>query len=375
MKIAIIHLWLLGDEKFDHRSEITGIPGAEETLLNFSKELYRQGVEVTVFAPTKQREYVNEGVIWKDLEDLSSSAWYDITWSWSDNYNLISSYSARWPESRLRIFRLVNQQSQQELEKMFDFFQVAISQSKWLTSKFSLLGETNKIIISNGINSQEFYSQKKAIKDHKIFYGSDYDKGLIILLQEWGRLKQIKPHLTLEICYGWNVIDAKIKNMLTAGAHDNANQLIEFKNKISKMMQQEGITHHGRLGHKAVNELIQNCTIWGYPCIFPENCSTLSLKAMAGGLFPCVIRSGGLVETINSGLYPEYSLWQQGEMGDRANVNFAIQSWKENMAELVSTNTSFTRKYMERVSARYKYEYSYPRVVSQLLAALTKRIG
>lgn len=375
MKLAIIHPWLLGTNTFDFNAEKSGIAGAEETLINFSKELVRQGVETTVFTKTGCNERINQGVLWKDIETLSPTEWFDYTWSWSDNFELISNFFGVWPQSRFRIFRLVNQQSQESIGKLFSFFHIAVSQSEWLKSKFPILSSNNCIDVSNGIDPQEFNHVKSSITKHKLFYGSDYDRGLSILLDHWPRLLNINPEMELNICYGWEVINSKIERMLRNGNIKEAESFKNFKNIMEQKMCQKGVVHHGRIGHKQVNELIRQCTIWSYPCIFPENCSTLSIKAIAGGLFPCVIRSGGLVETVKSGVYPRYSLWQQGSIGPNEIVNEAIEDWKKNIEKTVKVEPSLLAQITLDSASSYRIKYSYSRVVGKLVSQMMERLS
>ena len=63
MNIAIIHPWLLGITDFGPEYEKNGVAGAEETLINISREMARLGIRVTVFTHVA-KEARTQGVLW-----------------------------------------------------------------------------------------------------------------------------------------------------------------------------------------------------------------------------------------------------------------------------------------------------------------------
>lgn len=134
----------------------------------------------------------------------------------------------------------------------------------------------------------------------KLFWGSSYDRGLDILLKLYPKILKKYPDTTLQICYGWNLFDI--------GFRDNPERMI-WKERINKLMQQKGITHHGRVGKKELQKIRQECEIWVYPTHFPEiNCIT-ALDAQKDGLVPCVINFAALKETVQSGVKVEGDIY------------------------------------------------------------------
>lgn len=96
-------------------------------------------------------------------------------------------------------------------------------------------------------------------KQLNVFWGSSYDRGLQHLLKIWPEVIQVFPKATLQICYGWTLFDKAY--------HDNAERQA-WKDKINDMMNQPGITHHGRVGKKELKEIRSQCGIWAYPTHF-----------------------------------------------------------------------------------------------------------
>ena len=126
----------------------------------------------------------------------------------------------------------------------------------------------------------------------KVIYTSSYDRGLEHLLRMWPDAKKEVPEATLEICYGWQLFDQFYKG--------NPGSMM-WKADMEKMMQYEGITHHGRLPQKELAELMKTCGIWAYPTHFGEiNCIS-AIKAQVYGCEPVVVNYAALKETVQFG--------------------------------------------------------------------------
>ena len=131
-----------------------------------------------------------------------------------------------------------------------------------------------------------------ASKNHKLFYGSSYDRGLDILLKMWPKIIEKHPDATLDIAYGWDLFDKGFAN--------NPERMA-WKERMNKQMQQPGITHHGRVGKEELKLVRQKCGIWTYPTYFAEiNCIT-GLEAQRDGLVPVTMNAFALKETVGSG--------------------------------------------------------------------------
>ena len=132
------------------------------------------------------------------------------------------------------------------------------------------------------------------VKDpHLMVWGSSYDRGLDHLLKMWGDIKKEVPDARLRIFYGWNLFDAVY--------HDNAERQA-WKAKINELMEQDGITHLGRISHGAVNKEFEMAGIWAYPTHFGEISCITAMKAQAYGAIPCVIDYAALTETVQFGV-------------------------------------------------------------------------
>lgn len=127
----------------------------------------------------------------------------------------------------------------------------------------------------------------------KLGYFSSYDRGLYYLLKHWKHLQENIPNLTLEVCYGWNLYDV---------GHAGNTEKMKWKEMMVGMLNQPGITEHGRVSKERLDEISKECQIWAYPCDYLEtNCIT-ALNSQKLGLVPVAVVFGGLLETVYSGV-------------------------------------------------------------------------
>lgn len=128
---------------------------------------------------------------------------------------------------------------------------------------------------------------------NKLIYTSSYDRGLINLLVNWETILSNFPDAELHVAYGWDLFDI--------GYHNNPERR-QWKADMVKLMQQPGITDHGRLGKEELSKLRKSCTFWVYPATFTEiNCIS-ALEAQRDGLIPVTVPLAALDETVQSGV-------------------------------------------------------------------------
>lgn len=143
----------------------------------------------------------------------------------------------------------------------------------------------------------------KTPRQHKLFYGSSYDRGLQHLLKMWPKIIAAYPDATLDICYGWELFDK--------GYAYNPERMA-WKERINEQMRQPGITHHGRVSKEELKRIEKECGIWAYPTHFGEtNCIT-ALDCQQNGCVPCVINYAGLKESVGSGVRIEGDIYDDG---------------------------------------------------------------
>ena len=137
---------------------------------------------------------------------------------------------------------------------------------------------------------------------HLIVYGSSYDRGLSHLLEMWPDIKKAVPEAKLRVFYGWTLFDI--------GYRDNPERMA-WKEKINKLMEQDGITHLGRISHGAVQKEFENAGFWAYPTHFGEISCITAMKAQAYGAIPVVVDYAALHETVQHGVKVDGDIYDQ----------------------------------------------------------------
>jgi glycosyltransferase involved in cell wall biosynthesis len=139
-------------------------------------------------------------------------------------------------------------------------------------------------------------------RQHTLYWASSYDRGLIHLLKMWPEIYKIYPDAKLHIFYGWD--------LFIKGYQDNPERM-KWMETMNKLMEQEGITHHGRVSKAELTEWQKKCGIFAYPTHFGEtNCIT-ALDSQHWGCVPCVINYAGLRETVGSGVRVEGDIYDE----------------------------------------------------------------
>ena len=248
-----------------------GIGGSEEAVICLSKELVKLGLDVTVFNNCGLQAGVYDGVEYKEVLHLNPKDEFNILISWRVNIfenELTAKKKIVWlhdlPYLDLSESRLKN------IDKI-----VVLSQ--YHKSKLSNNVPEDKVFVSsNGINPEDFNGINEIREPHRIIYASSYNRGLEQLLEMWSDIRKEVPDSSLHIYYGWDVYDAFVKD---GQVKDEG-----FKKKMVKLMLQEGVYEHGRLGHKELLAEYAKAGVFAYPCTYEGEINCIALtKAIASG--------------------------------------------------------------------------------------------
>lgn len=136
---------------------------------------------------------------------------------------------------------------------------------------------------------------------HLMIYGSSYDRGVEHLLKMWPEIKKEVPDAELHVFYGWNLFD-KVYG-------DNPERQA-WKEKINKLMEQDGITHLGRISHQACTVEHMKAGVWAYPTHFGEISCITAMRGQCYGSIPCVINYAALKETVKWGVKIEGDIYE-----------------------------------------------------------------
>jgi glycosyltransferase involved in cell wall biosynthesis len=202
-------------------------------------------------------------------------------------------------------------------------------------------------------------------KQHTLFYGSSYDRGLDILLYVWPDIKATYPDAELHICYGWELFD-----MVATGNPERK----QWRKTVTGLMNQDGVIHHGRLGQDELKKVRQMCGIWIYPTYFQEiNCIT-ALESQADGLVPVVMDLGALSETAKEGIIVKGDIQEFKVQQEFTKHVISLMGDKERWKKLSNKCKKFTNTYHWPTIASKWTEYFDEPLVNPTVSIVTLTI-
>jgi glycosyltransferase involved in cell wall biosynthesis len=130
-------------------------------------------------------------------------------------------------------------------------------------------------------------------------YFSSYDRGLHVLLEMWPLIHKALPEATLNIYYGWETFDLRLKR--EPGLNNFKQYILKKLDELSSM----GVTENGRVNHADLAKVMKEISVWLYPTEFEEiNCIT-ALKAAEAGMHQVCTRVAALSETAPNATFIE----------------------------------------------------------------------
>lgn len=270
------------------RSVETGIGGSEEAVICMARELAVLGCDVSVYcrlspdSPERDR-----GVRWLPFQSFSDDEPGDVFIAW------------RRPEylERGRKWR----QRHQWLHDRWDFIYpddaaaavdrvLLVSHDQGTDPGLGRVPREKMHFTTNGI-AAEFLRDPGANEPERAIYASCPARGLIDVLEMWPDIRRAVPAARLDVYYGFN------------GAYQAMADLYPFldviREKVMRLVEQPGVTYHGRVGHHELADAFARSGLWIYPTECPETSCITAMKALAMGCLPITSGRGALAETLD----------------------------------------------------------------------------
>lgn len=265
-------------------SSQSGIGGSEEAVIRMAELLAERGHAVEVYnAPARPTSWEG-GVRYAGYDRLAGAVDVGVVWRYARLLWRVGGV----PVGRLYLW-LHDMVDAAVFADRLERFRRVMVLSRFHRNHYPMLPAERVMITSNGIVPGQF--DRAEPRDPLLMvYGSCYSRGLRTLLENWQRIRAAEPAARLRIFYGWQTM-----------ARLNPQRLARIRPYFESLMRQNGITHLGRIGHRAVAREYLRASLWAYPCSFPETSCISAMKAQAGGAVPVVIPTGALAETTGFG--------------------------------------------------------------------------
>lgn len=283
-----------GFEPWDPDRIKDGIGGSEEAVIYLSQELNKLGWKVTVYGdPRKPGDF--DGVEYRPWREINRNDVFNVLILWRS----IGFIDVK-PKAKVTMLWLHDVPNNPEFieERVDRIDKVAVlsefHKSLLRLSKggmFEKFPENKVFLTSNGLPTFEAKQWKGNPK--KLIYASSFDRGLIYLLRMWPDIKKEVPQAELHIYYGWELYDF---------IHRGNPARAKWKESVVKLMEQDGIVYHGRVGHEELNKAYAQSGIWAYPTDFEEISCISAMRAQKMGAVPVVTNYAALEETVKNGV-------------------------------------------------------------------------
>lgn len=139
---------------------------------------------------------------------------------------------------------------------------------------------------SNGIKSDAIMqhdplslSRNPPRHPKRLIWASSPDRGLEALLLIFARAREFEPELELRVFYGFDNWDAFI-------AKNPGCPQAKMRARIVALLDQPGVTWHGRIPQPRLHEEFLQAGIWAYPSTFCETSCIACMEAQALGAIP-----------------------------------------------------------------------------------------
>lgn len=277
-------------EEWSPKSVGSGIGGSEEAVIHMSRELVKLGYDVTVYNSCGSDEGIHDGVKYVNHYKFSKKDFYNILIAWRNNafeFGLNARKRFLWIHDVP--YTLLN--SPDECAQTDKAIVLSEYHKSLLAPKFP---EEKIFVSTNGVNYKDFEFDEKIERDpNRMIFASSHVRGIIHLLRVWKEIREANPKATLHLYYGWDTYDKMLKEGYCDGKE---------KAEIVALCNQEGITDHGRIGHRELAKEYLKAGIWVYPSHFPEISCIAAMKAQVAGCVPVFTDFAALKETVKAGI-------------------------------------------------------------------------
>lgn len=288
--IAIFTFYVPSLGHWDPDTIKTGLPGSEEAAVYMSQKLAEKGYKVTVFgAPPPNSPYSNETSNPRFIPfDPNPKMKFDIAIAWrmpsaASHLKKIADKVYLWPHDVT-----LGPTPESEINLFSDVLWISEWQrAQWVSVSPAFAKFTN--IYGNAVNMEQFGPITERINPYSCIYGSNYGRGLTVLLDIWPKIKEMFPMATLDIYYGWQHWGTL-----------NPQQEAALRETIKKL-ESSDVKERGRVGHEELNRAFARASFWTYPCTYPECFAITALRAQASGAVPVIIDGTALKETVRYG--------------------------------------------------------------------------
>lgn len=269
-----------------------GFGGSEEAVINLSRELVKEGYNVTVYNNCGIEEMERDGVKYKPFWAFNYRDKWDkiIFWRSARAVDGFIREKIDYPEIYIDLHDVIsegelNESRLKRIKKIF-------VKTKAHRDIFPAVPEEKFAIIPNGHDVNMFTEDIK--RDQYLMVNtSSPDRSMDVLPKLFKEVKKRVPQARLKWAYGWDIFDKSF-------ADDDAR--MKWKAKIVSEIEEAGIEALGKLPQAECAKLYQEGNILAYPSEFYEiDCISVK-KAQFAGCLPITTDFAAFNESVQFGV-------------------------------------------------------------------------
>lgn len=280
--------------------EQTGIGGSETAVVKMSEEFCSLGYKVVVFCDCNGIEGIFNNVEYKPLDSFEHFIGiHMIDVFMLSRYANILEYPIRAVRKYLwlhDVYAMGTEHGEKDfVRKHINSLDAVFCLSHWhqtIVEKVHKIDSSKIRITGNGIDTNRF-QEKVQKQKNRFIYSSSPDRGLLVLLKLFPKIKNTFPDATLHIYYGFDNWNKSIRQ-------SGNTQQYQLVTEIQNLMTQEGVYYHGRVNQNELALAFLQSDIWLYPTQFTETYCITALEAQMAETLCICSDLAGLSSTVGS---------------------------------------------------------------------------
>jgi glycosyltransferase involved in cell wall biosynthesis len=279
--------------------DVKGIGGSETSHIEMARRLARAGHTVTSFAPIASDEPVMyEGVEWRTSTHIEFADPADV-WIIYREPELIEFI----PEGR-NVWLVCQDTNYPSLtkERGARYSRIVALCEDHATHLKHFHTGGNVCVSANGIKAgliKNIAADPPARNPRRLMYASSPDRGMEYLLQIFPRVRELISDAELHVFYGFDNIEKTVRRV--GPDHPIAVNM----ERIKALLDQPGVTWHGRIGQPELLHEWFKSGIWCHPSNFTETSCITSMDAQACGAIPVTRPIWAIRENVRHGIFME----------------------------------------------------------------------
>jgi glycosyltransferase involved in cell wall biosynthesis len=291
-------------EDWDWRNSIErGIGGSETSHVEMAWRLARRGHEVISYAPIPP-DCPGEwrGTFWKRYEEADFTQ--DGLWIIYRAPETLDKFGPRRPEQPRWLmcqdtwYPTMTEARAEKLDRVLALCQDHVAHLKasaqYIGDKLWFTSNGAKVDLARALEADG----APVRNPKKLIYASSPDRGLVPLLDIFGRARELVPDLELHVFYGMD----NIEKLLAQGSSWAKSHFSGLKTKLDRLLKQPGVHWRGRISQVELYKEWLSAGLWCYPTDFTETSCITCMEAQALGAIPITRPLWALTDNVQHGV-------------------------------------------------------------------------